>query len=191
MPEVGGAPQGVLDRVLLSTTVNRTGIGSVPVHVIADAWDGREMRSAIEHFLDMAGGRRLETVSAALNGQTVTLSAGGNAHVVVFVGHNGLMDFDIPEASQPATDNRPKSAMVLACLSRDFFESLLLNTGAHPLLMTKGLMAPEAYTLDAALKSWFSGKDAETTHQAAAASYCEYQKCRTSWAYRGLFTHND
>ena len=191
VPEVGGAPQGVLDRVLLSTTVNRTGIGSVPVHVIADAWDGQEMRSAIEHFFDMAGGRQPETISAEINGQPVTVLAGGNAHVVAFVGHNGLMDFEIPETSQPVAGNRPKSAVVLACFSRDFFESLLLNAGAHPLLMTKGRMAPEAYTLDAALKSWFSGEDAETTHRAAAASYCEYQKCRTSWAYQGLFFHSE
>ena len=164
-------------------------MGQVSVYVVADAWDGKEIRGAIGHFLEMAHGRRAETVAVSADGRSIALAAGGGAHLVAYVGHNGLMEFAPAEAAAAVAGNPPKSAVVLACSSRTYFERRLGLPGVHALLMTKGLMAPEAYTLDAVLRAWFSGEDAEAAHEAAAVAYCRYQKCRRTWAKRRLFFH--
>jgi hypothetical protein len=45
-------------------------------------------------------------------------------------------------------------------------------------------MAPEAYTLDAALESWFSGGDARQVRTAAARAYAHFQKSSEHAAQR-------
>jgi hypothetical protein len=50
----------------------------------------------------------------------------------------------------------------------------LRAAGSKPLLLTTGLMAPEAYTLTAAIGAWVSGAD---VREAAAQAYHKYQKC--------------
>jgi hypothetical protein len=150
-------PDGVLERIALSASVPR-GSGNATVNVVADAWDGRRMKDALTWFLEAAAGRN------------------GEAHVVVFVGHNGLMDLE-PPSVRDGDGGPARAAIVLACASRPYFSDLLLRSRAHPLLLTSGLMAPEAYTLDAALRAWFSTGDAMQVHDAAARAYDKYQRC--------------
>lgn len=95
------------------------------------------------------------------------------------------MDFSVPPVSRnPAA--RPRSAFVLACASRRHFEEKLRTAGAHPLPLTTGLMAPEAYTLDALVRAW-SGA---TVRDAAASAYHAYQHCGLTAAKR-LFAAGD
>ncbi|MBD3866510.1 MAG: hypothetical protein IFK94_00135 [Acidobacteria bacterium] len=49
-----------------------------------------------------------------------------------------------------------------------------------------GLTAPEAYTLDAAIRSWAAGGDTEEVVESAASAYHQYQKCGMNGA-RKLF----
>ncbi len=67
------------------------------------------------------------------------------------------MEFDVagPVAVERAA---PRAAIVLACTSKLFFQEHLRVSGAQPLVLTTQLMAPEAYTLDAAVRAWFSGE---------------------------------
>lgn len=107
------------------------------------------------------------------------------AHVVVaYVGHNGLMDFARPEMPSAAADGAARSAVVLACKSRGYFAGPLRRTSAHRLLLTTGFMAPEAYTLDAALQTWLAGGTAAATREASAKAYHRYQKCGLRGARR-------
>lgn len=112
------------------------------------------------------------------------LRAGGSAHLVVYVGHNGLMDFSIEPSSDSPPDAPAKSAVVLACASKSYFLDHLRAAGAHPLLLTTGLMAPEAYTLDAAIRSWIREGTTAAVIQAAAEAYNHYQKCGIGAAQR-------
>ena len=64
------------------------------------------------------------------------------------------------------------------------FANGLKTTGAQPLLWTTGLMAPEAYTLKAALDGWIAGESAAETQQRAAAAYAKYQRCSLAAAQR-------
>ena len=55
-----GHPE-ILDRILLCDTIGRDSI-SVPVFLIAEAWDGKEMKGAVQRFFTLAAGREPETI---------------------------------------------------------------------------------------------------------------------------------
>lgn len=181
----GDLPTGVVDRVVYKTTIARAGKNTT-VYVVAEAHDGRKIRTAIQTFLGYASGYN----AAVLEAGGVQLPVGGAAHVVAFVGHNGLMDFSKPEPPKTKKDERARSSVVLACASKPYFEETLTASGAHPLLLTTGLMAPEAYVLDSALRSWFAGGLPAAVHESAAKAYDKYQKCGLRGARR-LFSTTD
>lgn len=166
----------ILERLVLRKKFLRES-RSVPVYIVADAWDGRYINDTIEQFMRFNAGYDDYVV---LIGDT-QLHTGGKAHLVVYVGHNALMDYAgmkniiaaRPEASK---DNMTNDAIVLACKSQDYFSSRLEKVKATPLVMTTGLMAPEAYTLDAAIEKWITGASVDEVRKAAAASYNKYQK---------------
>jgi len=142
-------------------------------YLIADAYDGARIREAIQDFLKAAAGRVLRTSAA---GSTEIASALKDADLVVYVGHDGLMDFQVP-AVVGAKDGGERQFIILACASKPYFQGHMKQTGSEPLLWTTSLMAPEAYTLDAALKGWFAGENAESIRMRAARAYDQYQKC--------------
>ncbi|MFH1109483.1 MAG: hypothetical protein V1790_09845, partial [Planctomycetota bacterium] len=64
----------------------------------------------------------------------------------------------------------------------------LSKLNAKPILLTTGLMAPEAYTLEAALEGWVAGESGEQIRQRAAAAYDKYQKCGVRAAERLFYS---
>jgi hypothetical protein len=98
------------------------------------------------------------------------------------------MDFRLPFAPRKKNDVH-RDAIVLACASKQYFAEALRMSGAHPLLWTTGLMAPEAYTLKAALDGWIGHENGEQIRERAAVSYDKYQKCGLRGARR-LFATN-
>lgn len=176
-------PDGVLDRLVLTRRIAHAA-GATSAYVVADAWDGRHIRAAIGRFLRVAGGRLPETIRIDAGGRAIELPAGGRAHLVVYVGHNGLMDFALPPQPSQARGGPPRSAIVLACKSKGHFQRPIEQAGAEPLLLTTGFMAPEAYTLDAALGAWLGGGTPSHVREAAARAYHRYQKCGLRGARR-------
>jgi len=78
---------------------------------------------------------------------------------------------------------RPLVAHVVVALCDNEFQGIVpvpasLGNGADP------RMAPEAYTLDAALMRWFSGGDPDAVRRAAAQAYARYQKTSEQSALR-------
>jgi hypothetical protein len=157
------------------------------MYMVAEAWDGKKIKEAIARFFTLAAGREPEPIRLSFGGKNVDLTAGGAAHLVAFVGHNGLMDFHPGEIPARRPDAQPSSAVILACASRPYFLDKLLLAGSHPLLLTTGLMAPEAYTLDAVVRTWFRGQSPEDVREAAAAAYSRFQGCGIK-AARRLFS---
>ncbi len=51
-------------------------------------------------------------------------------------------------------------------------------------MWTNGLMAPEAYTLKAALDGWIRQESKEEIRKRAASAYAKYQKCSDAAALR-------
>lgn len=179
------AQSPVLDRAVFHRTLSGPH-PPVSLVIVAEAWDGSAIAPALTRFLRLAAGHDPETVT--VGGKDI--QAGGHAAVVAFVGHNRFMDFSAPSAPRPNKTAPARSAIVLACQSKPYFSGLLATGGSHPLLLTTGLMAPEAYTLEAALRTFAVGGSPATVRQAAAAAYDHYQHCGAS-AARRLFSGQD
>lgn len=130
----------------------------------ADAYRGSETKRAVLDFLAAAGGA-------------------GDADLAVYVGHNGLMDFTL-RADAVKGKAKGTDAMVLACKSKSYFVPWLTRLQADAVLLTTGLMAPEAYTLEAAVESWIEGEPADRTRERAAVAYNKYQRCGMAGARR-------
>jgi len=153
------------------------------VYLVADAYRGIEIKQAILDFLDAAAGDGVETVSLTEANPSLKLPVRGGANLVAYLGHDGLMDFQLPRLPQKKNDSW-RDAIVLACASKQFFAEPVRASGAFPLLWTTGLMAPEAYTLKSALDGWIANEEREQIRHRAAAAYDKYQKCGLHAAHR-------
>jgi hypothetical protein len=155
---------------------------SSDAYMVADAYRGAEIRQATADFLNAASGNTNPTVE--IDGKTYGLSKGAAAHLVAYVGHDGLMDFQLAYTPERRDDAR-RDAVILACISKRYFAPLR-ESGANPLLWTTNLMAPEAYVLKAALDGWLLDEDGERVRERAAKAYDSYQSCGIKSA-RALF----
>ena len=89
------------------------------------------------------------------------------------------MDFELPVVKgKGAIDG-----MSFCCKSKAFFEKRIKVTGSKPYLLTNGFMAPEAYSISAAIDGWLLGNTPEGVARRAAAAYHKYQKCGHKGAY--------
>lgn len=161
----------ILERLVLKKVFSRKG-NDVIVYLVADAWDGKYIKDTVIQFLKYNAGKDVFEIHL----KDRTIQAGSNAHLITYVGHNGLMDYSNVSNPEPESDKLPNDAIVLACISKDYFLARLKKLGAHPLLLTTGLMAPEAYSLNAAIEAWIAGGDDIQVKKAAAKSYNKYQK---------------
>ena len=155
------------------------------VYLVADAYRGIEIKQAILDFLDSAAGDAAETLSMPSASGVVKLSIRGGANLVAYIGHDGLMDFQLSRLPRRKNETH-RDAVVLACASKQFFGEPVRASGAYPLLWTTGLMAPEAYTLKSALDGWIAGETNEQIRDRAAGAYDKYQKCGSRAAHRLL-----
>ena len=157
------------------------------VYLVADAYRGKEIRQAIVDFLGAAAGQSSAKINVETDNQESHLPINGNAQLIVYVGHDGLMDFSLdvyPVKQNPGN----RDAMILACLSKTFFRDAITKAGAKPLLWTTGLMAPEAYTLENAFEGWVLHESDSSIRLRAALAYSHYQKCGLEAAKRLLVT---
>jgi hypothetical protein len=175
----------ILERLVFYKLIKRHG-RPVKTYLIADAWDGRYISETIQQFLSYSAGA--DVISIDVRGQ-LNLQAGGAAHLNAYVGHDALMDyFGLKDKAIQNPEKTPDAlqgdSIVLACKSKPYFEPRLKAIGSHPLVLTTGLMAPEAYTLDAAIMQWVMGKEDNQIRKSAAAAYAKYQKINLTAAKR-------
>jgi hypothetical protein len=163
----------ILERLVFKHTTKN-------YYLIADAYDGEYIEQCIKDFMNGSSGNQKDTVM--LNGKT--LGIGGNASLLAYIGHNGLMEFELSE-TYTNSDNKKRDVIILACFSKRYFNSYLKDANVNPLLWTTHLMAPEAYTLHDALAGYLNGETNESIRERGAAAYARYQKCSLR-AARGL-----
>jgi len=139
--------------------------------LIADAYQGNKIKTSISDFLAATAGIERENVQTG--GKSVQI--GDSSNVLVFIGHNGLMDFKMPKP-ETVSKNSKRDLIVLACLSKKYFEPLIEKSDSNPLLWTSNLMAPEAYILHDALEGKLIGESDEAVRTRAAKAYAKYQR---------------
>lgn len=152
-------------------------------YLIADAYDGKYISDCTIDFLESCAGSKKSTIKLDDN---TTLGLYGEAKLVAYIGHNGLMDFSLANTYKN-TDGKKRDAIILACYSKRYFTPYLQSAKANPLLWSTHLMSPEAYTLHDAIAVYLNGGTAASVREAAATAYNKYQKCGMKGA-RGLLT---
>lgn len=168
--------ENVLERIVFKHKIQN-------VYLVADAYRGSKMRETVDDFFAAVSGAKRENVAVG----DLTLQILGSANLVAFVGHNGLMDFQL-ENQPTKKDDETRDAVILACASRNYFSAPLKKTSAKPLLWTSNLMAPEAYIFHDALEGWVNGETDEQIRNRAATAYAKYQKISLKSAQNLLVT---
>jgi hypothetical protein len=141
-------------------------------YLVADAYDGRYIKQCTIDFLRSCAGQVKDTLH--VNGTQLGIQ--GNGKLIAYIGHDGLMDFNLTERFQN-TDSLKRDAIILACKSKKYFTPLLAPTRSNPLVWTTGLMCPEAYTLHDALNSYIRNEPTENIRSQAAKAYARFQRC--------------
>ncbi len=93
--------------------------------------------------------------------------------LVIYAGHDGLMDFDIDVVSQ----KNKCDVMVFSCGSDYYFSPFVEMT-----LSTYTFMAPEAYVVMTAIESWAKGDNEKEIRKNTAKAYAKYQRITVSQA---------
>ncbi|KQT17699.1 hypothetical protein ASG31_09520 [Chryseobacterium sp. Leaf404] len=152
-------------------------------YLVADAYDGQFIKNTTVDFLKSSSGNLKDTLKT---GKTV-IGIGGNAKLLAYVGHDGLMDFQLNETFEN-TDQQKRDVIILACYSKKYFTPHLQKTNVNPLVWTTGLMSPEAYTLHDAISGYLNSESNEQIRSRAAKAYSKYQKCSDKAARNLLVT---
>ena len=152
-------------------------------YLVADAYNGKYIRQCTIDYLYACAGRKKEILKT----NNISLGLFGNAKLLAYTGHDGLMDFRLEENFRNI-DGRQRDAIVLACISKSYFAPYLEQAKARPLVWTTGLLCPEAYTLHDALTGYVAGESAEQIRSRAAKAYTKYHKCGENAARHLLVT---
>lgn len=120
--------------------------------LVAEGWRGSKLRDCYEAFQEAA--------------------VSGRNDLVVFIGHNALMDSQI---ALPRKAAKPAEVAVLCCLSESYFRERLETAGLRPILLTTQRMYPGSFLLHDTLEPWLAGKDRTVMRKAAGAAYARNQ----------------
>jgi hypothetical protein len=110
----------------------------------------------------------------------------GSYDLVVYIGHNGLMDFSLPALSRSPTQAKRPDCIVLCCVSNDYFFDRLTVAGGRPILLTTQLMYPGAFILGAVAEQWLAGGTLVEFRDRAGAAYARNQGISLQ-AAKGVF----
>jgi hypothetical protein len=161
LTEKSDAPDGV--HVLRSRTYRHAGTGAT---LSAKAYRGTSIKRCIQ-----------DAERAIQNGEF---------DMVVFIGHNGLMDCDLPAPAKPAGKTHIVDAIFLCCKSEPYFRQRIESAGGRPVLLTTQLMYPGAFILHAAADAWLRDAALATIRERAGAAYAKNQNVSTK-AGTGVF----
>ncbi|MGQ2985171.1 hypothetical protein [Flavobacterium sp.] len=150
-------------------------------YLVADAYDGQYIKQCTQDFLNSSAGKRKDAITI----EDKTIGIGGNAQLLGYIGHDGLMDFELDETYKN-TDKKKRDVIILACFSKMYFGPHLEHANVDPLVWTSHLMAPEAYTIHDAITGYLAGETNEQIRTRAAKAYNTHQKCGEK-AARKLF----
>lgn len=152
-------------------------------YLVADAYDGRYIKECTEDFLRSASGKQKDVIKV----KDLSIGINGNASLVSYIGHDGLMNFKLNEDFSN-TDKTKRDIIILACASKNYFSSYLKNSNVNPLAWSTNLMSPEAYSLHDALTGYVNGETNIQIQERAAKAYSKYQKCSMTAAKRLIVT---
>lgn len=174
-----GADGAVLEQLVYRRKVPgaRWGAaGEVEQLVVLRAVHGARIDDAVRDFYRFA-----------TEGAEVSFVEGGEerrvtVHVSGYAGHNRLMDSGVSlqrivgaSAGTPAATG-PLPSFVFACRSAAYFSEALREAGSSPLVMTRDLMAPEGYVIEAMARGLGDRATEQELRQRVVAAYARWQR---------------
>ncbi len=142
------------------------------MYVVAQAWRGEQIHRAFTHYADDLYG---VTTHAVTLPDGTKIAAGGDAHIVAYVGHNHLMDlaaFDWQAVAKRA-DARPRGAIAIACHTAIYMQDIVPGPRQVPLVLTRDFLLASAAALDGAVLGFARGGDYAAIRKGAAAGYAD------------------
>lgn len=174
--QINKPAENIYERLIFKNKNSKT-------YLVADAYNGQFIKQTTTDLLDYSAGLK----KSVLTIDSLKLNIGGAANLLCYIGHDGLMDFQL-ETTPKKSDNAQREVIILACYSKSFFKDAIQKSGASPLLWSTHLMCPEAYTLHAALAGWVLNETPEKVKERAAQAYNQYLKCGIKGARNLLVT---
>ncbi len=169
--EIGPGEGPVVERAVYRRSVpgELWGLeGEIEQIAVLEAHHGDHIDAAVRALMETAA-----------RGGTTTFRDGDRVrteriHVVGYAGHNRLMDgVSAPEVE--GTDSAIPS-FVLACDSERWFSQRLVAVGSRPLVMTRALMAPEGYVVDAAVRAVGERAPERAVRDRVVRAYARWQR---------------
>jgi hypothetical protein len=93
------------------------------VYMLADAYRGKEIKRSIHDFLKAAAGQKTTRFTYKTN----QLAFAGRSNLVSYVGHDGLMEFEIKNPPRKK-NNKKREVIILSCVSKINFKSYIVRT---------------------------------------------------------------
>lgn len=172
--KVEGKPE-ILERIVFSHTKQKA-------ILVIDAWRGSKIEPCLTEFCQALAGQQFNSLEIEHTSTRRQLNISGGADLVGFIGHNGLMDFHIPELTANPNRKGNPDTLVLCCKSHRFFEQRIQKAGATPLVLTATNMYPGAFILRDVLEGWFKNEKPSQLRLRAAKAYAKNQSISTKSA---------
>lgn len=154
------------------------------VYVVVFAWRGSAIGLAMDAYADDLFATVPRVVELA---DGTVVRAGGAAHIVAYVGHNGWMDVDSytwPKGSHGgAAETAPmptKGTIAVACITADYLAKDVVSQARVPLLMTRTLLFAGAHSFEGAVSAFARARSLARIRRAAISAYADGQGKRTS-----------
>jgi hypothetical protein len=180
---------GVLERAVFRRAASGAPFGRespVDVVLVLDAVHGEQIDAAVD-----------AAYRAAERGERVTFREGEadrtlKVDVIGFAGHNRMMDGKEPPAALEKKDKTvmPIPSFVLACRSREYWQAPLEARGSVPLVLTRDLVAPEGYVLEALVDGLARNEARPAIRKRVVAAYAKWQRIEEKVA-GGIFARLD
>ena len=158
----------VLERVIFEREYSGT-----KVYLVADAYRGDRMEETVNNFLAALSNNRKDSIEVD---SSLVVFAAGDADLIMFNGHNGMMD-NIQLKEWKNKTNKQTDAVVNACVSADYFNKEFMEAQAYPLVRTQTLLHPGAYVLTQVIDDWVAGVEERQLCLNAGRVYCVKHDC--------------
>jgi hypothetical protein len=158
----------VLERVVFEKIYDGT-----KVYFVADAYRGDRMEETVNDYLAAISGNRPQSIQ--FEDQSV-LDISEAADLIMFNGHNGVMDYIDIKPWVNKSDKRTDIVMN-ACVSYGYLQEEFMLAGGYPLVRSNSLLYPGAYVLEQIIDDWVAGIDEKQICLNAGATYCKKHDC--------------
>jgi len=150
------------------------------VYLIADGYRGDRMEECLDDYLSSLAGNKKDSLN--INNSKIIIHSG--ADLLIFNGHNGLMDVDMELIHNE--DSVFRDVAVISCVSYEYFINYLKCLKAYPLVTSVSFLPPEAYVAEGIINSWAMMKTEEEIRLAAGDAMYKVHK-KSQKAMRNMF----